>query len=398
MRARQGVALSVLLALVASIHAYASNGAALDVVLSLASLWVVFTASVFAHELGHALGARTVGLRPFVLIVGGGPNLVLRDVAGVAIDVGFFPGDGLTLIASRDVGPRIKWRLLLTYASGPAVSAALLAAGLLAFPEQWREYTENTHPVIAPGAALVLANGLLLLSSIIPLPRPSDVISPRNDLVQILTLPFLKASAFAGLAKASRAMAVYRFFQLRKYQDAFDEARRELAEDPSNFAVRLQVADMLIFSRRYPEAAREYAILMAEPALNAEGVPKVGAALVANNCAWANYMSGGADELALADRASEQALALAPNNPHVLGTRGAILVSMGSLAKGRELLERARKLHRDPRSQASNVACLALAAFLEGRPDEARRLLEQAGKLDPECELLAHVETALDSR
>jgi len=390
--------MAALVVIVASVPFVMGRSGALAFAASVVSLWIMWTTSVFLHELGHALGASLVGLRPFILVVGGGPSIVLREVAGVALDIGILPGDGLTLIAGDEVGPRIKWRLFFTYASGPAVSAALLAFGFVAFPEQWHAFRDGTQAWIGPAAALVLANGLLLFTSIVPLPRSTDVGTPRNDLLQILKLPWQKPRAFENLVKASRAVAVNRFFQLKRYQAAFNEAHRLLAEDPSNWVVRIQLADMLIFSRRYAEAAAEYGFLMDEPAFSAEGVPPLGAALVANNFAWASYMQGKKEAIVLADSASSKAIALAPNNPHVLGTRGAILVALGNLPEGRKLLERAKKLHRDEHSQASNVACLALAAAAEGRIEDARRLLEQALKLDPDCELSSRIETAIAAR
>jgi hypothetical protein len=48
-------------------------------------------------------------------------------------------------------------------------------------------------------------------------------------------------------------------------------------------------------------------------------------------------------------------------------------------------------------SRASNLACLAIAAARRGAPDEARRLLRKARKLDARCEVLARAEGAREA-
>jgi len=395
MRTRTGIATCVALVIVACSHAFAREAYGLEVVASLVSMWLVWTASIAGHELGHAVAARVMGLRPFVLLAGGGPSIVRREVAGVAVDLGVLPGGGLTLIASDTLDARLKWRLFITYAGGPAISVALLALGLVAFPEQARAFQDDADRWIGPGTALVFVNGLILFTSVVPLPRPTDVISPRNDLTQMVTLPWVKPQTLESLVKTARGVAFFRYFQLRRYQAAFDEARRLLSEDPSNWMIRAHLADMLIFSRRHAEAAREYGALLDEPALSRQGVPPLGAALVANNYAWANFMQGGEQALDEAERATSKAINLVPNNPHVLGTRGAVLVARGEIEKGRELLERARKLHRGATERASNSACLALAAAAEGHRGEAERHFEQALRLDPDFELRSRVERVL---
>lgn len=394
-RRRNGLIAVAALVWFAGVHAALRASGVLAFAASLASLWMAFLISVLLHELGHAMGAAAAGLRPFVVIAGGGRSLFLRDVAGVTVDLGMLPGNGLTMMAGRRLEPWIKWRLLVAYASGPTVSAALLAAALFGFPEQWRSFLSSSDRWIGPASALILANGLLLLTSLVPLPQRNDAGSLRNDITQILALPWLKPEALERIVKSARSASMTRLFQLRRYEAAFDEGRRRLIEDPNAWEVRLHLADMLIFSRRYAEAVPEYAALLDEPALSAKGVPSLVAAFVANNHAWANYMQGGHEALDAADRSSFKAITLAPDNPYVLGTRGAVLVAKGEIDEGRKLLERARALHHGAYERASNLACLALASAAEGRSAEARGFLEQARKLDADFELKARVERVL---
>jgi hypothetical protein len=395
MRTRRGLELLAFVASFAFLHAVLMDGGVLDAVLGGVWLWSALLLSVVAHELGHVLGARAAGLRPFILVAGGGPSLLLREVAGVAVDLGMLPGNGLTLMATSDLGPRVKWRLFVAYASGPVVSALLFAASLFGFPAEWEGFSDGGDPSIGPIPALVLANGLLLFTSIVPLPRGNEIGTPRNDLLQIFKLPSLKGSTLAALARADRAATTSRLFQLRQYRAAYEEGRRCLANKPQDWPVQLQLAEMLLFARRYPEAAREYAAVLAEPAFIAECSEPIGVALLNNNCAWADFMHGSQEALEAADSTSLKAITAFPKNPHFLGTRGAVLVASGRVEKGRALLNQALSLHRDARSRASVLACLALAAAVTAQDSEARRLLDSALKLDPDLELRSRIERTL---
>jgi|HubBroStandDraft_1064217.scaffolds.fasta_scaffold80132_4 peptidase M50-like protein len=95
-------------------------------VLSLGVAWCV---SVLLHEVGHAVAARLVGLRPWGVLCGSGPVVLRRRIGDLAVDLRLLPGNGLTLLSGH--GRLIKWRLLATYAAGPLVTFALLYAAAI---------------------------------------------------------------------------------------------------------------------------------------------------------------------------------------------------------------------------------------------------------------------------
>jgi tetratricopeptide (TPR) repeat protein len=386
--------MTLALAMAAIAYCLSRDAGVAELVMSALSLGLVWVGSVLAHELGHVAAARAVGLQTFILLVGAGPSLFRRQVAGVAVDIGCLPGSGLTMFASHPQRS-MKWRLLAGYAGGPLVSGTLFAAGSSVWPQHWMAIRNGDADWILPGAALVLVNGLLLFTSIVPMPTAKNAVSPRNDLLQMLTLPWLCEEQLAAVARAAEGAEFARHLVLRDYAAAFAAAHRRLQVDPANWMVRLQLADMLIFAGRYAEAAAEYGVLLAEPALAAKGIPPLARAMVANNHAWANYMLGDPAKIAAADRSSLEAISAAPDNPSVLGTRGAILLESGSLTEARKLLKRALRLHRDARSRASNLACLAIASARQGQRDEARIFVNRARQLDSDCDLLERAEAEL---
>jgi hypothetical protein len=394
MRTREAELIGVILVACASWHALDGQSGWWGFALSLLSLAIVWTVSILLHEFGHALAAWSVNLEPIVIVVGGGPSLLRREIAGVALDLGWLPGGGRTMIVSREGQQVLKWRLLACYAGGPVVSIGLLLGGMVLFPLHWDAFRTGSDAWIMPGAAVVLANGLIVFTSIVPLPRASDVSSVSNDLVQMLSLPWLKTTSMEAFARAAAGARFARLCLLGKYQAAFEEAHQRLAADPGNWTVRIQLADMLIFAGRYAEAEVQYGALLEEPALSREGIPPLAAALVANNYAWAIFMLNDPMRLKAADRASAKALAAAPDHPNVLGTRGAILVELGEVVAGQRLLTRSLRLHRERFSRASALACLAFASARQGDQEESLRLLAHARRLDRDCDVLIRVEGA----
>jgi tetratricopeptide (TPR) repeat protein len=395
-RRSSALVMSAVLVLFGTILGLQQGGGFLAFVTTLFSLVSVWIVSVLAHELGHVAAAFAVRLTPFLLLVGGGPSLLRAEVLGVAIDIGSLPGGGLTRFAAARPLKWMKWRLLATYAAGPLVSIALLKAGLLMAPRLWGAFAEDGVGAVTPAIALVWVNGWLVLTSALPFPAENDSSRPRNDLLQILGLPWRTADSMNRLTLAMGSVRLSRLLTLRRYQAAFVEARDCLASRPDDWVVRLFLAEMLIHARRYSESAAEYATLLEAPGFIAAKLPPLVVALVSNNYAWANVMLRDPQTLRLADVASAKALELATSNPSVLSTRGLVLVEMGEINEGSKLLKRSLKLHRQTAARATVLASLALASARQGRLDNARQLFKQASSADSGCELLARVQQELE--
>jgi tetratricopeptide (TPR) repeat protein len=393
-RSTPAFVVTVSLVVCSFIHGLARSSNLAQFGASLASLWVVFIGSVIAHEVGHLLGARAVKLRPIGLIAGGGPTIA-RVIAGIAVSVGLLPGNGLAVIVSERWQPLMKLRLLASYASGPAVSAALCIGSYSLFAEQWHDFVAAADRWLHPGPALVLVNALFLLTSIIPTAPAGDLGSVRNDLLQILALARMKPARLEALIMSDGAIDVTRHLILEDYEIALSKARDVLASTPASLNMRWQLATLTLIGRDYGAALLHHSLLRDDPALKAEGMPLYLSATVANNYAWSHYMLGEAGDLASAEAASREAIAVLPNNPSILGTRGAILVELGRTGEGRDLLERALKGTRNKSGRATNLAALSLLAAQLGNTREARSHLAQAERLDPDCELLPRAKAAL---
>jgi putative PEP-CTERM system TPR-repeat lipoprotein len=145
-----------------------------------------------------------------------------------------------------------------------------------------------------------------------------------------------------------------------KASDAQAFARKWLAENPKDVALRLYLADGALAARNLKAAMTLY-----QEAVGAEPNNAVGL----NNLAVVAGELGDARALDYAQRA----LRLAPNSPLVLDTLGMLLVNKGDVQKGFGYLEQARALAPESSVLRLNYAKALLKA---GRKDEARKELE----------------------
>jgi len=94
--------------------------------------------------------------------------------------------------------------------------------------------------------------------------------------------------------------------------------------------------------------------------------------------------------LAQADRLSQEAYALAPWHPIVQGARGALLVETGKVDEGMVLLRQAFEQHLDDQDQAEALAFLAIGEARREHPLEAHCYLDAAAMLAPDHLLVEH--------
>ena len=162
--------------------------------------------------------------------------------------------------------------------------------------------------------------------------------------------------------------------------------------------MRLPVAPLdatalgLVAEALHRAGATADAIAIAESALDEtrryEGERSLAAALAANNLAW--FLVSGEDptaaELDAAHDLARDAVAVAPENPYLLGTLGTVELLRGELASARAHLQKAIAGHDPDRASATDRAILAVVLAVEGDPVGARASLDAAraaGTPDP---------------
>ena len=104
-----------------------------------------------------------------------------------------------------------------------------------------------------------------------------------------------------------------------------------------------------------------------------------------NNVAYANLQLEDFSLLAQADEYSEQAFKNVPWHPSLMGTRGAVLVELGQVDVGIELLRMALKKTTNAQNKAQHACAIALGELKRGRLLHAQKYLEAARQFDSKC-------------
>jgi len=146
-----------------------------------------------------------------------------------------------------------------------------------------------------------------------------------------------------------------------KKGEADSFSRKWIADNPDDWAFRTYLAERALRAGDLKAAVAQYQLLVAEQPDNP---------IALNNLAWAAGQIGDPKALSYAERA----LKLAPDNPLILDTTGALLTAKGDAAKGLEYLTRAVALAPDRHDIRLNYAKALLKA---GRTEEARKELMQ---------------------
>jgi tetratricopeptide (TPR) repeat protein len=206
----------------------------------------------------------------------------------------------------------------------------------------------------------------------------------------MLGLPWKTEEELRGFDDGARWAEFLRLCVLRDYSSACAEGKRVLEREPGDGVFRIWVAALLYLAGGYAQAAEQYRALLTSPTISPSLAKAEIRAAIAGAYAWALFMQDDEGVFEEAERWSAEAMRLSadrPNQPSILGTRGAILVARGHVTEGADLIRQALRRNRSSEARANNLACLALAAARCSEADRARNLLARALRLDPHCEL-----------
>jgi len=96
-----------------------------NILLFLPALFVWLWVAIFFHELAHFLTGRALGLAPYALVVGKGPQLLAARVRGAAVRLHLIPAYGMVFVPARDLGGA-AWRHVAFFSAGLISDAVLL--------------------------------------------------------------------------------------------------------------------------------------------------------------------------------------------------------------------------------------------------------------------------------
>lgn len=340
---------------------------------------------IFIHELAHALVARLMGLRVFGVFIGIGKTLWMGRFLGANWTVNTVPVGGITMVGARSV-PLIRWRLFLIYLAGPASHAILLT--LFYFLAQTlTPFTLARYAV----NAMIWSNLVLLLINLFPHKVSAMADLRGTDGWHLLRAPFLSEKEltqhYVGnfLNEALQAYTANNFTQAKSWLD------QALALDSTSVAARNMLGVLQLALGQNREARLTFIDLLETE----DGKKPAMYYLLLNNIAYLDALIGDPSLFPEADEYSAKALKQLPWVAFIVGTRGTVLVEMGQLDEGIELLKKSMSLHVEKQGKAINACHLAIGEHRRGNHAAARKYLDSARLLDPKCYLIPRAEVQL---
>jgi hypothetical protein len=177
---------------------------------------------VVAHEAAHALVARAVGLHVESVVIGVGPVVWEWSNGDNDVELRAVPfGGGVTVTA-----PSRRWlraRLTAMILAGPMANVVLLAPFLHIFPDG-KIALEHFYCHPQPKDAFLLANALLAMSNLAPI--------PPTDAWYVLILPFRGRRFFAEYVSAHLAMRAAALMDAGRIAEAKALIDKVLTENP----------------------------------------------------------------------------------------------------------------------------------------------------------------------
>lgn len=167
---------------------------------------------------------------------------------------------------------------------------------------------------------------------------------------------------------------------------------RGLQEFPKDRTLLIHRGSNLIASGHLDEARALFKKLLQE--IDADDV--TGRALLMNDIACVDALTGTKELLDEADEYSDHALKVFPWSTSIKGTRGAVFVRRGQLADGIALLEDSLQESEERGGRWQNACWLAMAESQRGNRNQAKQYLDLARELRPEGFLLGRAEGALN--
>ena len=348
---------------------------------------VLMTLLIIIHELAHAAVAGLVGLRVFGIMIGIGKTIWAGKFLGMEWAINILPVSGITTVGARPV-PHIRSKLFLIYLAGPA-SHLLMA--LVFHLVMWT--------VPASGWVYYLLRSLVFVNVFMAVvnlfPRKVSVLTGMqgSDGWHLLRTPFMNQSELTKQyigCFAGEAMQAYAANDLDAAKAWVEKA---LALDNQSGTAR-NILGIILMARRDYQASRETFVGLLG---SADGKDPGLHYILLNNIAYLDALLRDATLLPEADQFSEEALQHLPWVPAVTGTRGTVLVELGRLEEGIDLLKKSMARHTEKQGKALNACHIAIGELRRGDFSAACAYLAIAKTLDPRCFLLPEVEAQLKS-
>jgi hypothetical protein len=342
------------------------------VLLNLLVLIAFIYLDIYIHEFGHVIAARLAGIGVNRVIIGNGKELLRKSIFGISVVITNNIGGALTLMGSIDRN-LLKMRFAFFVAGGVLFQSLLTVASYVLFGT--KDWTLLFTSEIGISNMFVFSNILLIVTNLIPRHFNMYGLSIPNDGLRILTAPFLKEKDINGLLFADRIFKAHENFEKKEYLAAAAAYEKCIVECPDLLISRLNLSVVLLKLLNFDKAEN---VLM--QLLHEDGIDKY-SCLIYNNLAWVNLLYYTDESLRKAADFSKIAFDLNSSSNSIIGTRGSVLIALGSINEGIELLSQITKFKKeiDPKTNnATDFLFLAYGYLTANKGDEGNKYLNRA--------------------
>lgn len=334
--------------------------------------------AIIAHELGHAVTGRLLGLEVSTVVIGVGPKIWREKIFGTWFTLHAWPLSGLTFLGSATL-EFLRIRLWITTLMGPLTNVAL--AGLTAL--YWTELLPLFGlPILS---LWCITNALLALQSLMP--RRFTHLSERlsTDGLALLQIPRCTPEQLESYLFTGPLLRAYVLFENGDYASARAVCNEALERVPGNVHLRVLISTCRSYQHDYAGALVLLRPLL-QSQINADSQIRVA---IENNTAFALLMSDpGAprdgDTLEEADQLSARVFALYPCVLPYRSTRALVLAATGRPELALALLEYSHYATADRTQRAHCETARAFALANAHRHDESQQAAAEAVKLHAE--------------
>lgn len=338
---------------------------------------------VIPHELCHALATRLAGGQVFEIRIGVGQTVWSRRFGDLVVSLSRYPLSGATVLGFATAS-NLRLRYLVAIGAGMAFSASMI---LLLIPFTSISRFSSGYALVE---GLVLANGVILLSSLLPNwfgPAAGALLPDGVLLARLLSGKMPEETLHATFFVNKGAYDL----KAGAYARALQASDDGLALYPDNSLLGNVRAVALLELERHVEAREQFEGLLArlQAGQHDEGLAATGQnrdlleAILLNNVAYAAILDP-SDPGALqgARNLARQAFRMAPWIPSIQGTWGSLLVETEEIELGLKHLEEAARFQETAKARASNLAHAAIGYHRLGNGKKATTLLQEAAALD----------------
>ena len=205
---------------------------------------VLYPLAVIAHELGHAITARLVGLELGTIGIGSGRVAWKFEIGGLPIRLHMVPFSGRIHLGASSTH-LLRTRLWLAILMGPATNALLVAATVV-----WWAPLEAV--VGTPAITLWFAvNFLMTIINLIPQRIPVEGYVARTDGLQLLSIPRKTPAELSAYLFAAPLVRAFSRFEDDDFAGARLKVSQALEEAPDNVVLRVMQSACYISAGEY---------------------------------------------------------------------------------------------------------------------------------------------------